>query len=87
MLNTSQHHQQVLDDHIREDATLKRWEDEDRWIGWFIKNLAGAARRVGLGKQVLPSRPPRTPLAVKSRRTNSQIRRCPAWMTRTRFSP
>ena len=50
MLNTSQHHQQVLDDHIREDATLKRWEDEDRWIGWFIKNLAGAARRVGLGR-------------------------------------
>jgi hypothetical protein len=50
MLNTSQHHRQVFNDHIREDATLKRWEDEDRWIGWLIKNLAGAARRVGLGK-------------------------------------
>jgi hypothetical protein len=50
MLNTSQHHKQILDDHIQEDAALKKQEDNDRWIGWFIKNLGSALCRIGLRK-------------------------------------
>jgi hypothetical protein len=44
------HHKQILHDHAQEDAALKKWEDEDRWIGWFIKNFAGALRRLGFSK-------------------------------------
>jgi hypothetical protein len=44
------HHKQILDDPTQEDAALKRWENDDRWVGWFIKNLGSALRRIGLSK-------------------------------------
>jgi hypothetical protein len=47
MPNTPHHHKQVLTNHAQEDAALKRWEDDDRWIAWIIKNFAGALRRLG----------------------------------------
>jgi hypothetical protein len=50
MLNTPIHRKQILNDHAQEDAALKKWEDEDRWIGWIIKSVAGALRRLGHGK-------------------------------------
>jgi hypothetical protein len=27
-------------------AALKKWDDNDGWIGWFIKNLADALHRL-----------------------------------------
>ena len=44
-------HKQIFDDHPQEDAALKKWEDDDRWIGWFIKNLGSALRRLGYSKE------------------------------------
>jgi hypothetical protein len=43
-------HKQIFDDHAQEEAALKKWEDDDRWIGWFIKNLGSALRRLGYSK-------------------------------------
>jgi hypothetical protein len=44
------HHKQILNYQAQDDAALKKLEDDDRWVGWFIKNLAGALRRIGLGR-------------------------------------
>jgi hypothetical protein len=47
--NAQPHHRkQIFEDHAQEDAALKQWEDDDGWIGWFIKNIAGVMRRMGL---------------------------------------
>jgi hypothetical protein len=44
------HHKQVFNDHAQQDAALKKWEHDNRWIGWFIKSVAGALRRLGQSK-------------------------------------
>ena len=40
---------QILNDHLAEDAALKRSLDEaeDRWVKKFIDDLAGAIRKIG----------------------------------------
>jgi hypothetical protein len=45
---TPHYHQQIFDDHAEEDAALKKWEHDDGWIGWFIKALGSAVRRLGI---------------------------------------
>lgn len=37
---------QIVRDHAAEEATLKKWEDDERWIRHIIKALAGAMRMV-----------------------------------------
>jgi hypothetical protein len=55
------HHKQIFDDPTQEDAALKKWDD-DRWVGWFIKNLAGACAESDLAGGRLSWRPrPRGP--------------------------
>ena len=38
---------QILNDYEEKDATLKKREEEDRWVKHFIEALAGVIRRVG----------------------------------------
>ena len=44
------HHQQIFDDHAQEDAAMKKWEHDDGWIAWFLKNLGSALQRLGISK-------------------------------------
>jgi len=44
MLNRSHHHKQIFND-AEEDATLKKLENDERWMAWFIKNVVGTIRR------------------------------------------
>jgi hypothetical protein len=41
---------QILSDYAEEDTTLKKRNDEDRWVEQFIKALAGIIQKGGQQK-------------------------------------